>query len=675
MSYITQTIDEFFVKLDKMQNDLTKFSQTLDNRSDKIPILLKNFKTAVLQSTNNENNPNSNAVEREIQKSLENFRNIIETWNEEIEKDRKGKQFIKKNEKYLVVMVFGAVKAGKSSLGNFFAGKNFFNAPFDNHYKEIPKPIFETEEKGRDTGDIEKDSKGDTWFQEGIIDTTGAIQYFTLSGLRWIDSPGTGAVGKAGDTKDMTKLVEEYLKYTDMCIFLMNSSEPGLQDDMKYMMQLDKDDQESLIVITKSDEYDEDEDDEGEPIGILVPKPPEKRKLQEDDICKRVVEEREKRILLENYRKNHSEIENDLKKCKEKYEKEYKEKYKKEPPEIDLIKELEKILREKLKKEFSEKSSLDREKIFKERLKREISNGLQEELKKELQRFRTKFRTISISTALANEAIQKEDDEKFKASNLDKLIKILGDKISDNAIARKQENPRKLLNGFVDNIIDKLQDFEKDIDNIISAAENYKSEMGRKSALIISNVRRELRSEVAYKAHEWNRKVKSGQKIDNSSISIEISSILKEKLNDEINSQMQLIIEDFQNTEMKTVRANISAAALEKKTAQIEHTYTKAHTVTREPEGIIENVRSFFGKKYYRTEYSTEKEYQTVDLGTNLDEFLDSLMPQVEKYAKSQADENLVNLRDNYFVKQENFAKNRRNEINKLRKELLALKF
>ena len=64
MSYITQTIDEFFVKLDKMQHDLAKFSQTLDSRSDKIPFLLKNFRTTVFQSANNTNKTDGNAVER-----------------------------------------------------------------------------------------------------------------------------------------------------------------------------------------------------------------------------------------------------------------------------------------------------------------------------------------------------------------------------------------------------------------------------------------------------------------------------------------------------------------------------------------------------------------------------------------------------------------------------------
>ncbi len=586
MSYITQTVDEFFIKLDKMQGDLAKFSQNLDRRSEKIPTLLKNFETAIFSTA--KKSSGTNAVERAAQKSLDNLRAVIETWSDKIDADRKGKQFIKKNEKYLVVMVFGAVKAGKSSLGNFFAGKKFFNAPFDNHYKKISKPIFETEERGRDTGDIEKDSRGDTWFQEGVTDTTGAIQYFTLSGLRWIDSPGTGAVGMLGDTKDMTALVEEYLSYTDMCIFLMNSSEPGLQDDMRYMQKLSRDGQEALIVITRSDKTKDkivrDALGNKKIVPVLTPKPDETRKMQEDDICTRV-----------------------------------KETY----PEVDA----------------------------------------------------QKFRAISTSTALANAAIDDADDEKFKASGLDKLMKILGDKVSDNAIARKQENPRRLLNSFVDGVVADLKNFDADLDAIAAAVAKYKADMDRMTALIVTNVRREVRSEVSARANDWNRQVKRGSQVDNNAISAEVSKILQGKLNAEINSQMRRVIEDFQSADMKAVRANISAAALEKKTAQISHTYTESYTVEREPEGFIENVRGFFGKKYYRTRHETRTEYQTVDLGTNLDEFLDSLMPQVEAYAKREAEKSLAELREKYFVERENFARKMRGEVEKLRGELLALKF
>ena len=587
MSYITQTVDEFFFKLDKMQGDLAKFSQNLDSRSEKIPTLLKNFERAVF-SSGGQKSSSTNAVERAAQKSLDNMRAVVETRRDKIEAERKGKQFIKKNEKYLVVMIFGAVKAGKSSLGNFFAGKKFFNAPFDNHYKKISKPVFETEESGRNTGDVEKDSRGDVWFQEGVIDTTGAIQFFTLSGLRWIDSPGTGAVGKAGDTLDMTALVEEYLGYTDMCIFLMNSSDPGLQDDMRYMQKLSRDGQDALIVIPRSDKKKgkiiKDAEGKKKNVPELIPKDERTRRLQEDSICER---------LKETY------------------------------PEID----------------------------------------------------EKKFRAISISTALANEAIDGDDDEKFKASGLDKLMKILGDKVSDNAIARKQENPRRLLNSFVDSVVEDLKKFDADLNAMTETVEKYKADMERMTALIVANVRREVRSEISARANEWNRQVKSGSKIDNAEISEEVSNILQSALNEEIDLQMRRVIEDFQSAEMKTVKANISAAALEKKSVQIVHTYTTSHTRRRDPRGLIEHVTEFFGKEHYETYERTHTEYQTVDLGTNLDEFLDSLMPQVEEYAKNQAAAGLVELREKYFVEHENFARKMRDEIERLRGELLALKF
>ncbi|MBQ9479928.1 MAG: hypothetical protein IJU71_10285 [Selenomonadaceae bacterium] len=585
MNYIVSTVEEFFGKLDKMQRDLNAFSQSLDSRSDKIPDLLKNFERKVFEPAQSLRGGSKDAVAAAAQKSLDNLRAVVSTWQDKVEADRKGKEFIRKNEKYLVVMIFGAVKAGKSSLGNFFAGKKLVNAPFDNRYKHIPKPIFETEEKGRDTGDISKDQSGDTWFTEGVIDTTGAIQYFTLSGLRWIDSPGTGAVGKAGDTLDMTKLVEEYLAFTDMCIFLMNSSEPGLQDDMKYMQKLNREGQEALIVITKSDQAEEDVDDDGELISVLVPKTPANRKLQEDDICKRV-----------------------------------KQKY----PEID----------------------------------------------------EQKFRALSISTALAGEAVEQADEQKFRASNLDKLMKILGDKVSDNAIERKQANPRRQLNSFVDSVIDDLKKFEADIKTMDEAIGNYKAGMARMSDLIVLNVKREMRGELNRRATEWNRQVKRGSSVSNDAINAAVGEILRSTLNAEINAQMRRVIDDYRSREMPTVRANLSTAALEKKTVQIEHTYTESYTVEREADGFFEKAKSFlFDTKYYTTKHRTHTEYQTVDAGTTFNEFIDSLMPQAEEYARSQANASLAHLRDTYFAEREQFVKNMRGEIETLRAELNGLKF
>ena len=64
-----------------------------------------------------------------------------------------------KNEKYLLTMVFGQVKTGKSSLGNFIAGKKFYNAKFDNEYKNYAHPVFCNEKAGRE-GNITVDDSG-----------------------------------------------------------------------------------------------------------------------------------------------------------------------------------------------------------------------------------------------------------------------------------------------------------------------------------------------------------------------------------------------------------------------------------------------------------------------------------------------------------------------------------
>lgn len=583
MRYIVDTVEDFFAKLDRMQQELAKFSQEIDDRSEKIPALLRNFEKAVFDSSENMKLSSKNAVDKAAQNSLANLRTSIESWRHKIEQDRKGREFIQKNEKYLVVMIFGAVKTGKSSLGNFFAGQKFLTAPFDNRYKHIAPPVFETEERGRNSGDVEKDENGNTWFSEGVTDTTGTIQYFTLSGLRWVDSPGTGAVEKDGDYKDMTKLVEEYLPYTDMCIFLMNSSEPGLQDDMRYMNELNKQGQEALIVITRSDKKEEDVDDEGNLISVTIPKTPENRKLQEDDCCKRV---------------------------------------KKAYPNIDV----------------------------------------------------EKFRAISISTLLAQEAIAENDDEKYKASNLDKLMQILGNKVSDNAIARKQENPRRLLNGFIEQILSDLGGINDDLNKMQVAVNKYKNGMKALANIIVSNVKREVRIEITRLSNDWNRQVNHGGKFDTTNVNKSISQVVQEKLNKEINRQMTEVIEDYEQQELPHVQANLEVGTLEKKTATIKHIYTESYTVERDPDGIIETIRGWFGKKYrtIRTREHTEEE--TIDIGTNIDKFMEDLMPQVEQFSRDEATASLKMLENSYFHQQEQLVGKMRQEISHLEDKLNKLK-
>lgn len=114
-----------------------------------------------------------------------------------------------------MVMIFGPVKAGKSTLGNFFAGDTYRKANFESKFKQYQKPSIEIEELAR----VVNQQNNNESFGVGILDTTGNMQYFTLLGLRWMDTPGLGALGKDSDKRNMDEMVNEYISYADMCIF------------------------------------------------------------------------------------------------------------------------------------------------------------------------------------------------------------------------------------------------------------------------------------------------------------------------------------------------------------------------------------------------------------------------------------------------------------------------
>ena len=62
------------------------------------------------------------------------------------------------------------------------------------------------------------------------------------------------------------------------------------------------------------------------------------------------------------------------------------------------------------------------------------------------------------------------------------------------------------------------------------------------------------------------------------------------------------------------------------------------------------------------------------DIGTNIDEFMDDLMPQVEQFSKEQAIASLKMLENNYFHKQEQLVGKMRQEMDHLKDELNKLK-
>lgn len=592
--HISQSVKDFFIKLDNIHHQLENFSGEIDTKRDNVFKELNNFEKFCLNKKS-EYYPKGNKlnpIEEKLVDIIEDINESIKQWHHQIEKNKKGIKFMYSHEKYLVVMVFGAVKAGKSTLGNFFAGKDFISAPFDNEYKHREHPIFATEEKGRDTGDIEKDNNGNAWFSEGVTDTTGAIQYFTLSGLRWMDSPGTGALEKDHDKRNMEEMVNEYIPYTDFCIFLMNSSEPGLMADMKYIKKLSREEQEAMVVITKSDYVEgEDEDENGNLISFWCAKTPENRKMQEDDILQR---------LHETY------------------------------PEVPV----------------------------------------------------NKFRAISISTKLANLAIKNNDEQKYKDSNLDKLMMILSNKVSENIIELKEKKPKQNLNNFIESVIIEKEDFkginelEEQLNGILEPIDEYKETIREKTKKLQNSIRLKIKNEVDKFSQEWVDEVnKTNSNIDDRFLSEKIMKIAHSILQQEINDNIANIIDNYQEQRIKIVETTFDIGGIEKKHTTIKTQYEEVYYETRDPEGILENIRSFFGKVYETRKTRSRTITKDVDLGTNILDYMDKLMPALEQWINEQVQEALDNLQKTYFLPQEEYINQMQDELILLKNKLNSLKF
>lgn len=188
--------------------------------------------------------------------------------NEKIQEAVKGMTFIQDFEKRFTIAVFGKVKAGKSYIGNFVKGNWLKKAGIASAYDSLDKIVVHVYDRGKvSTQDDLSEQSDDDEFATGMKETTSTIQWFDLGGLSWFDTPGIGSV-----TWENEMLAKEYVKNADLVIFACNSDAAGTRQEFAEMKQLYDMGKPILLLLTQSDTYESDIDEEGEEISILVPK-------------------------------------------------------------------------------------------------------------------------------------------------------------------------------------------------------------------------------------------------------------------------------------------------------------------------------------------------------------------------------------------------------------------
>lgn len=188
-----------------------------------------------------------------------------------------------------MVCVFGKVKAGKSSLGNFVA----YGVPTpraEDVEQADPKPEFHYEAGGSLNEAMSSEKmKLQHSFGIGVGETTSSIQYFSFPGFTWVDTPGIHSVnGENG------RLASQYVDAADLVIYTLTSSSPERRSDIEEIVNLLVRGKPLLIVITASDIIEDDEGPDGELLQETIMKSPsvqiEQQERVRDLVEKAVVE-------------------------------------------------------------------------------------------------------------------------------------------------------------------------------------------------------------------------------------------------------------------------------------------------------------------------------------------------------------------------------------------------
>ena len=202
-------------------------------------------------------------------------------WDNKIAGRDKGIQFRQGFNDSLLVFVYGKVKSGKSSLGNYVAWGH--TDPTDSLKQAVAlKPqYFSHERTDVQGGDTHQEAERNSEFRVGATEATSSIQGFRLPGLTWVDSPGLHSVNDENG-----QLARDYVEHADLILYTMKSDAPGRDSDLKEIKDLFHKDKKTLLILTGSDTTEEDEDDAGNIIKAITMKPSETRAKQREYVQK-----------------------------------------------------------------------------------------------------------------------------------------------------------------------------------------------------------------------------------------------------------------------------------------------------------------------------------------------------------------------------------------------------
>jgi len=262
-----ENLNSFYDELDSLEKIIKGVDEKLNSKRSKIKSIVYD-----LSGKLNLINLKDLGLSKELQNFFSSFQTKIESsikkWHATFEANLKQEKLRSDLRNSFIVIIYGRVKAGKSSLGNFVANNRHSNQNI----------IFQKYDQNNEVYVLNSGS-----FATDIAECTDSIQLFKIGGLAWVDTPGLNSM-----TKKNGELAKNYINAADFIIFPTSSDAPMQRDEIDLINDFINTFHKKIsVVITKSDQTIEDEIDE-KIVKVTENKSEESRALQSKDVFDRL---------------------------------------------------------------------------------------------------------------------------------------------------------------------------------------------------------------------------------------------------------------------------------------------------------------------------------------------------------------------------------------------------
>lgn len=298
---------------------------------------------------------------------------------------------------------------------------------------------------------------------------------------------------------------------------------------------------------------------------------------------------------------------------------------------------------------------------------------------------------ISISMLLAKMGIKNNNEKQYFDSNINLLFSKIIDLIPDNTAVTRLKYQDAIQNCIV--LIDmvagnsvrsseecNLQNLDKqlaDLEARIIKTEklfNIQDETKIITAPLLLRARQQLH-EILQKAKAETEKSKN---IDKKTINLDI---IIEQMNNSAEREIEKKAVKFLNdlwikpaSEMQMHFPKNTNIVIERKTEIHTYEVTETESYARSPDGILENICSFFGKRYYSSRLVTRQKEQIIDLGFNIEEVFKNIIKQLEDICKNYVEHELAHIREECLVNGLKIVREHREVLTNAKSKIEALR-